>query len=426
MGLAVGCTQAAPGHTPERRCTTPAAIRLDNVAKRYVLYDHPAARLKDLIWPRASARGREFWALREVSLTLERGQVLGIVGRNGAGKSTLLQLVCGTLQPTSGTVEVNGRVAALLELGAGFNPEFTGRENVFMNAAILGATQEEVADKFDSIVEFAGVRDFIDQPVKTYSSGMFVRLAFAVATAFEPDILVIDEALSVGDGAFARKSFERIMALKEKGATILFCSHSTYHVDALCERALWLEAGKVQMLDAAQRVTAAYNDFLAKIETAPTPSPPKPVAELMTSAAAGSARIVRVQAECEGVVGREVPVISRQSDLTLRVEFAADPALPCPSVALAITNEARLGITSAIGFAHQGQVRCDASGNGLAVICFPAIALLKGRYYVDVFLACERGLHVYDTALQCVQLDVTQSGVLQGCVALPHRWQPCS
>ncbi len=393
------------------------AICLDRVSKRYVLHERPLGRLKDLLLGGHARSGREFWALREVSFALERGQTLGIVGRNGAGKSTLLQLVCGTLQPTAGSVEVNGRVAALLELGAGFNPEFTGRENVFMNAALLGAAEDEVRARFDEIVAFSGLRDFIDQPVKTYSSGMYVRLAFAVATAFEPDILVIDEALSVGDGAFARKSFDRIMALRERGATILFCSHSTYHIDALCSRALWLEHGRVQMLDDAQRVTTAYNDFLAR-ENPPQASFATPT----PGAQSNIARITRVTGRCEGVEGRELPLVSRRSSLEILVEFVSDPSLPCPSVALSIVNAAGMGVSSAIGFADRGEVFRAADGEGSAHVLFPEIPLLKGRYHVDVFLACERGLHVYDAATHCISLEVTQNDVLQGVVALPHRW----
>jgi len=184
-----------------------------------------------------------------VSFEIAKGDVIGILGVNGAGKSTLLQLVCGTLTATHGEVLVKGRIAALLELGAGFNPEFTGRENVFMSAAIMGLTQDEVTARFEDIVEFSGIRDFIDQPVKTYSSGMYVRLAFSVATHVDPDILVIDEALSVGDGHFARKSFDRIMALKARGCTILFCSHSIYQLEALCQQALWLDQGQVKLFE---------------------------------------------------------------------------------------------------------------------------------------------------------------------------------
>lgn len=219
------------------------AIRAQHLGKAFQLYERPIDRLKQMLMRGRRRYYKEFAALHDVSFELRKGEVLGLVGRNGAGKSTLLQLICGTLNPSAGQVAVQGRVAALLELGAGFNPDFTGQENIYLNASILGLSKAEIDARYDDIVEFSGIADFIHQPVKTYSSGMYVRLAFSIATSVDPDILVIDEALSVGDGAFARKSFDRIMRLKEKGATILFCSHSVYQIEALCTRALWLDKG---------------------------------------------------------------------------------------------------------------------------------------------------------------------------------------
>ena len=236
-----------------------AAILASDLGKRYELFARPQDRLKQLLWGRWRSQPyfSTHWALQDISLHINRGEVVGLIGRNGAGKSSLLQLICGTLAHTTGQLQVQGRVAALLELGAGFNPDFTGLENIYMNAAILGMRREEVDQKIESIVAFADIGDFVRQPVKTYSSGMFMRLAFSVATSIEPDILVIDEALSVGDGAFARKSFERIMQLKDQGKTILFCSHSMYQVEALCSRVLWLEKGRLRMQGSAAEVTSA-------------------------------------------------------------------------------------------------------------------------------------------------------------------------
>jgi lipopolysaccharide transport system ATP-binding protein len=241
-------------------------IALDNVGKTYKRFAKPSDRFWQAVWPRALRGGdstaNEFVALAPLSLKVQRGEALGLIGRNGAGKSTLLQMVCGTLNPSSGSVEVNGKIGALLELGAGFNPEFTGRENVYLAAAVMGLSSAETDALYESIVEFSGIREFIDQPVKTYSSGMYVRLAFSIATSANPDILVIDEALSVGDGAFAKKSFERIMQLKAQGTTVLFCSHSMYQVESFCDRAVWLDHGQVQMEGPASDVVAAYTDSL--------------------------------------------------------------------------------------------------------------------------------------------------------------------
>lgn len=227
-------------------------IRVDRLSKCYQIYDRPHDRLKQFVAPRLrSMLGRppvnyfrEFWALRDVSFNVGRGETVGIIGRNGSGKSTLLQMICGTLMPTSGTVDTHGRVAALLELGAGFNPEFTGRENVFLNAMVLGLSQAEIEARFDDIAAFADIGQFIEQPVKHYSSGMYARLAFAVAINVDPDILVVDEALAVGDEPFQRKCFARIDAIKNRGATILFVSHSGAAIINLCDRAILLNAGE--------------------------------------------------------------------------------------------------------------------------------------------------------------------------------------
>lgn len=228
------------------------AIRVENLSKCYQIYDYPQDRLKQAIVPKLRALlgrnpgcyFREFWALNNVSFEVGRGETVGIIGRNGSGKSTLLQLICGTLEPTIGTVETKGRVAALLELGAGFNPEFTGRENVFMNATVLGLSQEEIHARFDEIAAFADIGDFIEQPVKHYSSGMYARLAFAVAINVDPSILIVDEALAVGDEPFQRKCFARIEDIKRNGGTILFVSHSSQAVVELCDRAILLYGGE--------------------------------------------------------------------------------------------------------------------------------------------------------------------------------------
>jgi lipopolysaccharide transport system ATP-binding protein len=247
---------------------------------------------------------------------------------------------------------------------------------------------------------------------------MYVRLAFAVATSIDPEILVIDEALSVGDGAFARRSFDRIMELKARGVTILFCSHSTYHVEALCERAVWLEAGRVRMLDSAPAVTAAYNTALALESATAHPD----TAAVPMAAAAGTGRIVKIEGECDGVHGRHLKAVSQRSTLSVTVEFATDPALPAPNVALGFESAAGVAVSSVVSLGNPAAIVRDGHGNGQASVVFPALPLLKGSYRITAFLACEHGLHVYDAAPQCLTLDVEQEGVLQGLVVLPHHW----
>jgi lipopolysaccharide transport system ATP-binding protein len=240
-----------------------AAIQVRGLSKAFPIYSKPHHRLLQMIAPGPKERWfREFHALRNIDLNISRGETVGIVGRNGSGKSTLLQLICGTLTPSAGDIQVNGRIAALLELGAGFNPEFTGRENVFLNATVLGLKHAEIVEKFDEIAAFADIGDFIDQPVKSYSSGMYVRLAFAVAINVSPEILVVDEALSVGDEGFQRKCFARIDAIRDSGATVLFVSHSASTVVDLCDRAILLDRGELLTQGTPKHVVSRYQKLL--------------------------------------------------------------------------------------------------------------------------------------------------------------------
>lgn len=239
------------------------AIRVTALSKTFPIYRKAHHRLFQMLAPGPSTRWYdEFRALRDISLTVGRGETVGIVGRNGSGKSTLLQIICGTLTPTAGEVNVRGRIAALLELGAGFNPEFTGRENVYLYGTVLGLDRAQVSERFDHIAAFADIGPFLDQPVKAYSSGMFVRLAFAVAINVEPDILVVDEALSVGDEAFQRKCFARIEQIRAAGATILFVSHSAGTVIDLCDRAFLLDSGQLLAEGRPKDVVGIYQKLL--------------------------------------------------------------------------------------------------------------------------------------------------------------------
>lgn len=240
----------------------PVTIRVDGVHKVYEMYARPIDRLKQMFVGPHRKLHKAFSATRDISFEVRRGETVGIVGRNGSGKSTLLQMICGTLRPTQGAIMVDGRIAALLELGAGFNPEFTGRENVMLNGAILGLTQKQMLERFDSIAEFAEIGDFMELPVKTYSSGMYVRLAFATAINADPDVLVVDEALSVGDEAFRRKCFARIEQIKNNGATILFVSHSAQSIVQLCDRAILLDKGELILEGKPKTVIMQYQRLL--------------------------------------------------------------------------------------------------------------------------------------------------------------------
>ena len=238
------------------------ALRVENVSKQYRIYDHPGDRLKESLTRGRWKRHREFWALSDVSFEVETGTTTGIIGPNGSGKSTLLQIVTGTLEPTHGQVHIEGRIAALLELGAGFNPEFTGIENIYLNAALMGFSRSETEERMAEIKRFAEIGDFVEQPVKTYSSGMYIRLAFAIAVSADPQILIVDEALAVGDAVFQHRCLRRIKEMQENGATILFVSHDPHTIRALCTRAILFNKGRVEADGKPSEVLNRYQKII--------------------------------------------------------------------------------------------------------------------------------------------------------------------
>lgn len=318
------------------------AIRVEGVSKHYLMFERPEDRLKQMVVPRLQRLAgrapkryyRDFAALSGVSFEVKRGETVGIIGRNGSGKSTLLQIICGTLQPSLGTVEVKGRIAALLELGAGFSPEFTGRENVYLNGAILGLSRQEIEARFDRIAAFADIGLFIDQPVKTYSSGMYVRLAFATAINVDPDILVVDEALSVGDEAFQRKCFARIEDIKDKGGTILFVSHGAQTIVQLCDRAMLIDRGEKilegrpkTVVTQYQRLVNASAEGAAEIRAsiiAMRDAPPEPAAPVPVDA---DAMIPAAPAGCDEALAEKPPVLSATAGAPAPAAPAMDDGL---------------------------------------------------------------------------------------------------
>lgn len=308
------------------------AIALTNVSKVFKRYHRPVDRLKELLLP-GKQRSEEFWALQDISLTIPKGETVGVIGRNGSGKSTLLQIIAGTLQPTTGEVQVNGRVSALLELGSGFNPEFTGRQNVFFNGRILGLSRAEIEARFDEIAAFADIGPFIDQPVKTYSSGMFVRLGFAVAVHVSPEVFIVDEALAVGDVVFQHKCMRRIKALMDSGVTTLFVSHEANAVKTLCKSAFMLEEGKFYTSGAPNDVFIEYLKLTTQIEleqseadspeskglsASHTAESSQEITENSTRRGSGKATIERVQIFHEnGDLAITTPVFKFQEKISL-------------------------------------------------------------------------------------------------------------
>jgi len=397
-----------------------SVIELTDVGKTYRLYQKPSDRLLESL-PFVKRKSDSFTALKPMNLKVGKGEVIGLLGRNGAGKSTLLQLICGTLQPSSGTLDVQGRIAALLELGSGFNPEFTGRENVFLNGAILGLGRKELEDRFEEIHAFSEIGDAIDQPVKTYSSGMFVRLAFAVAVCVDPDILVIDEALSVGDGAFAKKSFDRIMRLKESGKTILFCSHNLYQVEAICNRAIWLHQGEVIAQGMPADVINKYESYLYGIEQGDTGVP---VPEVVPGNDRPQFKTVQITLDDQPATQTQVPVgVTGQSHLKVAVSWHGGDGYPRPSFAATLHSADGKLIASA--GSHIDQPGCQSqSAEKELTLTLPQLPLLKGEYWVEVYLLCEQGVMFYDQQIPAARfkMDSSVHALEQGVFHIPRQW----
>lgn len=330
-----------------------AVVRFEGVSKCYPVYAKPGDRLQELVTFNRVKAHKDFWALREVSFEVKRGETFCLIGENGSGKSTTLQIIAGILQPTSGKAVVDGRVSALLELGSGFNPEFSGRDNIFLNAAILGLSEKEVAERYDSIAAFAEIGDFIHQPVKTYSSGMAVRLAFSVAIHVDPDILLVDEALAVGDIYFRQRCMRKVHELRQKGVTILFVSHAIGDVKAIGDRALWLEGGQVRALGETEAVVSKYLAHMAAkdtvfLETAARKGRPEgatasiapQVVETIPNVdhrhGDGRAEVIGIAILDEN--GRPQHLLSPETNVVVRISVRAKEAILNPNVGFMLRN----------------------------------------------------------------------------------------
>jgi lipopolysaccharide transport system ATP-binding protein len=396
-------------------------LEVTSLGKRYTLYDSPAARMKALLTGREA--GRTHWALADVSFSLKRGQCLGVVGDNGAGKSTLLKLVTGTLQPTTGHIVREGRLTAILELGAGFHPEFTGRENLFFAGALIGIPEPKMKDLAPEIIAFAELESSIDWPVKTFSSGMVVRLAFALVTALEPDILVIDEALAVGDQHFQRKCLERIQAFRERGCTILFCSHSLYHVRQLCDLAVWLDHGRMRACGYTEIVLAGYEMHIRHQNAGEHGGLSAAAAPVPRVAQRGDlAKLMSVEVSGLGEsLGAGAPPLLKAADLSVTVT-AQMPDGEQPHLAVMLERADKVCIT-AVG-THADGVKPVCLGDGLwrSTVVFPGLPLYSGEYMVSAFLFDTTGTLVYEQWLDCKRFMVVFPTLEVGLVRLPHTW----
>lgn len=354
------------------------AVSLQGVTKHYPIYASPMRRMLSLLFNRSFGEPTIVRALQDVSVDIVKGETLAIIGRNGSGKSTLLQVLCGILQPTQGVVRVQGRVAALLELGAGFSPEFTGRENVFMSAAVYGLSREQIEQKMPDILAFAEIDEFIDQPVKTYSSGMFVRLAFAVIAHVDADILVIDEALAVGDAYFTQKCMRFLRAFKQHG-TLIFVSHDTHSVITLCDRAVWLEKGQVQMLGAAKAVSEAYISSLYAQDAAQTEGGEQRQGEF------GSGKVEITSCRLLDDSGKELRLLERAQLVVLEVRCRALETIAQPILGFFVRD--RLGQPlfgeNSLAWAS-GWQQIQADGQQCLRFTFKMPLLATGEYTLGV------------------------------------------
>lgn len=404
---------------PEAAASAPAVLA-EGAGKCYHIYPSQRARLTELLSFGTARRHHELWAVKGLDLRLAPGDVLGVVGGNGAGKSTLLKLVTGTTAPTEGRLEVTGRIGALLELGVGFHPEFTGRDNARLSASLMGLSPEEIADKEPAIHAFSELGEFLDQPVKFYSSGMVVRLGFSIAAAIDPDVLVIDEALSVGDQYFQKKSYDRILRFRDAGKTILFCSHSLYHVHRLCPQCAWLDGGRVRMLGRTDEVVLAYGCFqreeaARRIGGAASDDP--------SAATAAEERhpLGRLTAARLLQGGRATDTVESGGPLTVEVEFVTPAESKGVHVGVEIDRSDGLNVC---GFSTLRAGQPPMTGRGAAACEIERLPLLAGRYAVTVYLLDDAAGCVYDHRV--LHMAVTSDVLSLAVVDLPHTWRSIS
>ena len=399
-------------------------LRVQSVSKEYKLYPTPRARLRALVTGKATHRSH--WALHDVSFELQRGECIGVIGDNGAGKSTLLKLLAGTLQPSHGRIDRVGRVTAILELGAGFHPDFSGRDNLYFAGSLIGIQREEMARLEPGIIEFCELGEALDRPVKTYSSGMTVRLAFALVTAVQPDVLIVDEALAVGDQNFQKKCVERITAFRNNGCTILFCSHSPYHVRQLCDVALWLDHGRVMELGPTEAVIGAY-EMHTRLLAAPAADA---AASAAPTTAASAAPVVQAAGEDTAAIlsvdvanlGGGDPPLLDSADLVVTITVRGRGS-ERPNIGFMIEQSQGVGITSLATHEDGAAPTEVAPGVWQSVLTFPELGLHSGQYVISAFLFDASGLVVYEQWFQFRHFRFVRPTLMPGLVRLPHRWE---
>lgn len=408
------------------------AILAENLSKQYQLGQlHREDLFSQVVlqWLRRSSSQRtpnserSIWAVRDISLRVDEGEVVGLIGRNGAGKSTLLKILSRITYPTSGKLDIRGRVASLLEVGTGFHGELSGRENIFLNGSILGMKQKEVAKKLDAIVEFAGVEKFLDTPVKRYSSGMYLRLGFAVAAHLEPHVLIVDEVLAVGDAGFQKKCLNLMSELRNGGRTVLFVSHNMAAVENLCSRVMWIDNGQVRQNGPAKQVIESYMSTFAEGAQ---------VSVDLNGATnrQGNGEVRFTRAEFLNTSGVPLRLVRSGDAITLRLSYHAEKDVSAPIFEASITTDSGMLITK-FSTTIDYEISSLAPGDGFIDLHIPCFAFQPGRYYLSLSLKTSERI-LYDVLDYCLQYEVETSNYFQtgkgissefGLIFLPWRWE---
>jgi ABC-type polysaccharide/polyol phosphate transport system ATPase subunit len=389
----------------------PGEIRIDEVSRRFRVYPKETRTLKELIVSRGRGRGEDVWALSGVSVHAQPGEAIGLVGRNGSGKTTLLKLIAEIIKPTQGRVEVGGRVASLLELGAGFHPEFTGRENVFLNGALLGLSRAQIRERLDEIVDFAGIGHYVDLPVRTYSAGMYMRLGFAVAAHVDADVLLLDEIFAVGDEEFQRKCFGRISQFKQGAGTIVFVSHDAAAVERLCERAVLLHRGTVEFDGPTHEAILRYRSHLARERD------PEERTAGLTEWGSGDARIAQVT--LQGADGESRTQFVAGEQLTIRLRVVAERPIPAPVLSFELREWG--GALIAGGSQDTAELGWDG-GEHVFRFDVDELPVADGRFKLRFGLTSADGAHLYHWLDDAIRLYVIPQERTGGLVRLEGRW----
>lgn len=406
------------------------AIKVENLSKIYNLYDKPSDRLKEALSITRKQYHKEYYALKDISFEIKKGDSVGIIGKNGSGKSTILKILTGVLQPSKGNIKTNGRISALLELGAGFNNEYTGMENIFLNGMMMGFNRSQMEAKVDEIINFADIGEFINQPVKTYSSGMFVRLAFAVAINVEPDILIVDEALAVGDVRFQLKCMDKFTEFKEKGITIIFVSHDTNAIKRFCERAIWLNEGSLMLDGDVDTVADKYLDYLKELDFKNSINEIKKIEEIQLeeqnkeeekNELVDIAEIRKVSIIDQS--NKETDTINFGEKIRVKVEYYVnDLSISNPVLGVAILRIDNLYICGLNTLLDNVKIPWK-KGKNIFILEYESFNLIGGSYYLDVALFDKTATVQIDYRTRIKEFFVKMEYVAEGITVLKHKWE---